>query len=98
MLNKIACKIKKPNSIMVKVPVGSVVKVDLWDTKKKHGIVKYYTNTMNLVRAESEFFLKKDDLAIVINSLEGFCNIIPKDDNHDILEGKNQQNIKNTLF
>ena len=78
---------------MVKIPIGSIVKVDLWDTKKKHGMVKYFTNTMNLVRAESEYFLKKNDLAIVTHSLEGFCLIIPKDEYYNIIKDNKHQAI-----
>jgi hypothetical protein len=78
---------------MVKVPIGTIVQVDLWDPKKKRGMIKYFTNTMNLIRAESEFSLIKNDMAIVIQSLEGFCLIIPKDENYDLLEGTKLQNI-----
>lgn len=65
---------------MVKVPVNKIVTVDLWDPVKKYGMVKYFTNTMDLVRAQSDFTLKKGDSAIVVESHPGFVQILPEDD------------------
>jgi hypothetical protein len=78
---------------MVKVPVGKIVKVDLWDSKKKRGMVKYQTNTMNLVRAESEFELEKGKLALVIESHESFVLIVPKDEYTALIRGKDLKRI-----
>ncbi|MHA1915984.1 MAG: hypothetical protein ACW986_08795 [Promethearchaeota archaeon] len=70
---------------MVKVPIGEIVVVDLWNSKKKRGMVKYNTNTMDLVRAESEFDLYKGDLAIVVESHDSFVLIVPKDEYTEIV-------------
>ncbi|MFX1377293.1 MAG: hypothetical protein ACFFA0_15955 [Promethearchaeota archaeon] len=78
---------------MVKVPKGKVVKVDLWDSKKRRGMVKYNTNTMDLVRAESEFDLEKGDLAMVIESHDSFVLIVPKDKYTDLIKGENLKRI-----
>lgn len=72
---------------MVKVPIGKEVEVNLWDSNKKHGIVKYYTDTMDLVRAESEFSLKKGDSAIVVESYDSFVVIVPEDEYTRLLHG-----------
>ncbi|MFX0030034.1 MAG: hypothetical protein ACFE8B_12550, partial [Candidatus Hermodarchaeota archaeon] len=78
---------------MVKVPIGKVVKVDLWDSKKRRGMIKYNTNTMDLVRAESEFDLKKGDLAIVIESHDSFVLVVPKDKYTNLLKGDSLKHI-----
>ncbi len=78
---------------MVKVPIGKVVTVDLWDSKKKRGIVKYFTNTMDLVRAESEFDLQKGDNAIVVESHDSFVLIVPKDRYTNLLIDGNPNNL-----
>ena len=78
---------------MVKVPIGKIVKVDLWDSKKKRGMVKYHTNTMDIVRAESEFDLKKGDSAIVVESHDSFVLIVPKDNYTNLLKGGNANDI-----
>ena len=64
---------------MVKIPTGDRVTVNLWDSKKKRGLVKYFTHTMNLVNAESDFHLEKGDKAVVIKSFDSFVVIIPDD-------------------
>jgi len=78
---------------MVKVPIGKIVKVDLWDSKKKRGMVKYHTNTMDIVRAESEFDLQKGDSAIVVESHDSFVLIVPKDKYTNLLKGGNVNDI-----
>lgn len=64
--------------IMVKLPIGANIVIDLWDPVKKHGIAKHYGDTMDLVQVESEFELNKGDPAIVVKSNEGFVLAIPK--------------------
>ena len=78
---------------MVKVPVGETVKVDLWNPEKRSGMVKYFTNTMDLVRAESQFELQKDDNAIVVESYDSFVVIVPKDEYTSLLKGYNLKNL-----
>lgn len=78
---------------MVKVPIGKTVKVDLWDSNKKRGMVKYHTNTMDLVRAESEFDLQKGDPAIVVESHDSFVLIVPKDKYTNLFKEGNVKNI-----
>ncbi len=78
---------------MVKVPIGKTVKVDLWDSKKKRGMVKYFTNTMDIVRAESEFDLQKGSSAIVVESHDSFVLIVPKDKYTDLLKNGNMKDI-----
>jgi len=78
---------------MVKVPVGSVVKVDLWDSKKRRGMIKYNTNTMDLVRAESVFDLNKGDLALVIETHDSFVLVVPKDYYTDLIKDDNLTQI-----
>ena len=78
---------------MVKVPIGKIVRVDLWDSKKKRGMVKYFTNTMDLVRAESEFDLQKGDNAIVVESHDSFVLIVPKDRYTNLLNNNNPNDI-----
>jgi NADH pyrophosphatase NudC (nudix superfamily) len=63
---------------MVKVPLKAKVEIDLWDAKKKSGLVKYYTTTMYLVRAKSDFDLKKGDQAIVIESKVNLVKVVPE--------------------
>ena len=82
---------------MVKVPIGKIVKVDLWDSIKRRGMVKYFTNTMDLVRAESEFNLNKGDSAIVVESHDSFVLVVPKDEYMDLLKG-NSFNYKKFIF
>ena len=79
---------------MVKVPIGKIVRVDLWDSKKKRGMVKYFTNTMDLVRAESEFDLQKGDNAIVVESHDSFVLIVPKDRYTNLLNNNNPINCQ----
>ncbi len=63
---------------MVKVPVGERVMVDLWNERKNRGMIKYFTHTMDLVRAESEFDLKKGDKALVVESHDSFVVVVPE--------------------
>jgi hypothetical protein len=88
---------------MVRVPVGTAVKVDLWNYEKRRGMVQYRTNTMNLVRAESEFDLKKNDVALVIESHDSFVLVVPKDIYTDLLYGErlrkiDQKRIPHVIF
>jgi len=78
---------------MVKVPIGKTVKVDLWDSKKKRGMVKYFTNTMDLVRAESEFELQKGSPAIVVESHDSFVLVVPKDKYTNLMKNGNATNL-----
>ena len=78
---------------MVKVPIGEIVVIDLWNSNKKRGMVKYNTNTMDLVRAESEFNLTKGDLAIVVESHDSFVLVVPKDKYTEIITDDNFKRI-----
>ncbi|UYP48480.1 hypothetical protein NEF87_004765 [Candidatus Lokiarchaeum ossiferum] len=78
---------------MVKVPIGKEVEINLWDSKKKHGMVKYFTDTMDLVRAESEFSLKKGDSAIVVESYDSFVVVVPEDEYTQLLHGSHLDGI-----
>ena len=78
---------------MVKVPVGEKIEINLWDSDKKRGIAKYFTNTMDLVRTESEFDLKTGDIAIVVESYDSFNVVVPEDEYTNLLSGKYLNNI-----
>lgn len=78
---------------MVKVPVGEKIEINLWDSGKKRGIAKYFTNTMDLVRTESEFDLKPGDIAIVVESHDSFIVVVPEDEYTELLGGKNGKKI-----
>jgi hypothetical protein len=78
---------------MVKIAVGERVTVDLWDDRKRRGLVKHYGDTMDLVNAESRFDLKKDDTALVIKSYFDFVEIVPLDEYTRILKGNNLSKI-----
>ena len=79
---------------MVKVPIGKKVTVNLWDSKKQRGIVKYFTDTMDLVRAESEFSsLQKGDTALVVESHDSFVVIVPEDEYTQLLDGTRLDHI-----
>ena len=73
---------------MVKVPIGSEVIVNLWNKKKKRGMVKYIRDTQYVVNAESEFDLTKGEDAIVVESYEGFVVIVPEDKFSKLIKGK----------
>lgn len=73
---------------MVKIPIGSSVIVNLWNKKKKRGMVKYIRDTMYLIKAESEFEIDKGDDAIVVESYEGFVVIVPEDKFSKLINGK----------
>ena len=70
----------------MKVPVGATVIIDLWNSPRGNGMVKYETDTMSLLRGESDFHLEKGDKAIVIKSDDNFVQIIPKDSFSSILK------------
>ena len=72
---------------MVKIPIGKEVKINLWDPKKKRGIVKFFSQTMDLVRAESEFALQKGDSAFVVESYDSFVVVVPEDEYTQVLQG-----------
>jgi hypothetical protein len=74
---------------MVKVPVGKKIQIDFWNDNKKQGLAKYVTDTLNLIRCESEFTLKEGNLAIVIKSFEGKVNVIPDDEYSRLIKGLN---------
>ena len=78
---------------MVKIPVGKPVIIDLWDTQKKRGLVKYLTDTMDLVRAESEFVLHKGNTALVVESFDSFVVIVPEDEYTQLLHGPRIEQI-----
>jgi hypothetical protein len=78
---------------MVKIPIGKEVEINLWDSRKKRGIVKYFTNTMDLVRAESEFDLIKGDSAIVVESYDSFVVVVPEDEYTKLLHGTHLDDI-----
>ncbi len=69
----------------MKVPVGAVVTVDLWDTTRGNGMVRHEAGTLDLIRADSEFPLDKGARAIVISSTDNFVRVIPKDSYSEIL-------------
>nr|MDO8113875.1 hypothetical protein [Candidatus Sigynarchaeota archaeon] len=72
----------------MKVPVGAIVVIDLWNTTRGNGMVRHEADTLNLVRAESDFHLDKGQRAIVIKSTDNFVKVIPKDDFSAILSPK----------
>ncbi|MFX0101386.1 MAG: hypothetical protein ACFFCS_17560 [Candidatus Hodarchaeota archaeon] len=65
---------------MAKIDVGTKVIVDLWNVEKHKGMVKNEGNTMDLIRAESEFHLEKGQRAIIVESYENFAKVIPFDE------------------
>ncbi|MBN2150301.1 MAG: hypothetical protein JW839_02530 [Candidatus Lokiarchaeota archaeon] len=69
----------------MKVPVGAVVTVDLWNQARGNGMVRHEAGTLDLVRADSEFSLNKGDRAIVISSTDNYVKVIPKDSYSEIL-------------
>ncbi len=69
----------------MKVPIGVVVTVDLWDLARGNGMVRHEAGTLDLIRADSEFPLDKGDRAIVVASTDNFVRVIPKDDFAEIL-------------
>ena len=80
----------------MKIPVGSRVTVDLWDPSNRRGMVKHSGDTMTLLRAESDFPLKKGQGAIVVKSFENFVRIIPDDDySRAILQTEKKVKIDN---
>ena len=73
---------------MARIDVGTKVIVDLWNVEKHKGMVKSQGNTMDLVRAESEFHLEKGEYAIVIESYENFAKVIPCDEFSHLIANK----------
>ena len=78
---------------MVKVPMGEKVEIDLWNSKKNRGMVKYFTTTMDLVRAESEFILKKGDTAFVVETFDNFVVVVPEDEYSSLIHGSHFKDI-----
>ncbi|TFG21433.1 MAG: hypothetical protein EU530_00325 [Promethearchaeota archaeon] len=64
----------------MKIPIGTKVTVDLWDSRNRRGMVKHTGDTLSLLRAESDFSLDKGQGAIVVKSYENFVKIIPADE------------------
>ena len=64
----------------MKIPIGTRVKVDLWDSRNRRGMVKHSGDTLSLLRAESDFPLEKGQGGIVVKSFENFVRIIPDDE------------------
>ena len=69
---------------MVKIPVGEKVEINLWNKKNKHGMVVYHHGTMDLCRAESEFDLKRGDIAYVVESYDSFVVVVPANNGREI--------------
>ena len=74
---------------MVKVPIGKKIQIDFWNDNKKQGLAKYFTDTLNLIRCESEFKLKEGDLALVIKSFDGNVIVLPDDEYSRLIKGLN---------
>jgi hypothetical protein len=74
---------------MVKVPIGKKIQIDFWNDNKKQGLAKYFTDTLNLIRCESEFNLKEGDLALVIKSFDGNVVVLPDDEYSRLIKGSN---------
>jgi len=74
---------------MVKVPVGKKIQIDFWNDNKKQGLAKFFTDTLNLIRCESEFNLKEGDLALVIKSFDGNVIVLPDDEYSRLIKGLN---------
>ncbi len=89
---------------MAKIPKGTIVKVDLWNSSKDEGLIKYVTDTLELVRARSKYSLDKGDLAIVTESNQSFLNVIPKNRFTDVVEKwhssrrVNKKNLINLVY
>jgi len=64
----------------MKIPVGTKVTIDLWDSVNRRGMVKHSADTLSLLRAESDHHMKKGQNAIVIKSYENFVQIVPDDE------------------
>ena len=75
----------------MKIPTGTKVTVDLWDSKNRRGMVKHSGDTLSLLRAESKFPLSKGQNAIVIRSYENFVEVIPDDEFSKAITGTGKQ-------
>jgi len=64
----------------MKIPVGTKVTIDLWDSVNRRGMVIYSADTLSLLRAESDNHMKKGQYAIVIKSFENFVQVVPDDE------------------
>jgi hypothetical protein len=64
----------------MKIPVGTKVVIDLWDSVNRRGMVRHSGDTLSLLRAESDFPLVKGQSAIVVKSYENFAQVIPDDE------------------
>jgi hypothetical protein len=84
----------------MKIPIGTKVTIDLWDSVNKRGMVKHSGDTLSLLRAESEFPLTKGQNAIVVKSYENFVEVIPDDHfSKAIMQSGNQIKLdKQTLI
>ena len=75
----------------MKIPIGTKVTVDLWDSKNRRGMVKHSGDTLSLLRAESNFPVEKGQNAIVVKSFENFVEIIPDDEFSKAIMGTGNQ-------
>lgn len=75
----------------MKIPIGTKVTVDLWNSKNRRGMVKHSGDTLSLLRAESNFPLSKGQNAIVTKSYENFVEIIPDDEFSKAIMGTGKQ-------
>jgi hypothetical protein len=64
----------------MRIPSGSEVTIDLWDSKKGKGMVRFLNGTLRLVRGESDFTLSKGDRALVrVIPLNQYSAILTRD-------------------
>lgn len=75
----------------MKIPVGTKVTVDLWDSRNRRGMVRHSGDTLSLLRAESDFSLDKGQGGIVVQSYENFVRIIPDDEFSKAISGTGKQ-------
>lgn len=75
----------------MKIPIGTKVTVDLWDSRNRRGMVKHTGDTLSLLRAESDFSLDKGQGAIVVKSYENFVKVIPADEFSKAISGTGKQ-------
>ncbi len=75
----------------MKIPIGTKVTIDLWDSKNRRGMVKHSGDTLSLLRAESDYPLVKGQGAIVVKSYENFVQIIPDDEFSKAITGTGKQ-------
>ncbi len=77
----------------MKVPIGKKIQIDFWNDNKKQGLAKYFTDTLTLIRCESEFTLKEGNLALVIKSFEGNVKVVPYDEYSRLIKGINLKKL-----